>query len=670
MINAPFGDCKSAALHLADSIQPFGVLLVIEREGGRICAVSANVEAWLGLSPQGLLGALWSAALPAGLRALVEALLDEAEGRQAPGSPQARLRAFRCNGRSLIAALHFSGPHLVLELEAARAPVFGQREQVLAQGVAALAATDSEEAAARALMRQVADVSGYDRVMLYRFLPDWHGKVIDEMLRPGVEGFLGLHFPAGDVPANARGLYLVKRQRVIADVGAAPVAVLAAADGLSVDLTHAELRAVHPVHVQYLKNMEVAASFSVSVVAAGRLWGLIACHHLAPRALSFADRQLCEQLAAVAAIHMSDLQHLAYEQARHAHHLARARLRLELQASGGGRHAIATGLERMRSAFGAQGGWARLDGRNHYSGDVPDEASLSVLQRWLDRLEGEQVSSYDVLPAALEVSPALLRLASGLLYLPLGGQDFVVLLRVEQPESVAWAGGPAAPPESGAPPLGLGPRTSFRVWREQTRGRASPWLDTDIEAAALLRAMLLEHGERLDLERMALTDPLTGLCNRAMFERKLQEAVDIGVRDNALSALLLIDLDRFKPVNDRYGHPVGDALLVEVAERLRCHVRGRDVVARLGGDEFAIVQFHAGSEHDVEAAAARVLDAIRAPYAVLGHRVEIGASIGAVLCPQDAAEPQALVKLADLALYRVKRGGRDGFRLFDSSMLA
>lgn len=197
MINAPFGDCKSAALHLADSIQPFGVLLVIEREGGRICAVSANVEAWLGLSPQGLLGAPWSAALPAGLRALVEALPDEAEGRQAPGSPQARLRAFRCNGRSLIAALHLAGPHLVLELEAGCAPVFGQREQVLAQGVAALAATDSEEAAARALMRQVADVTGYDRVMLYRFLPDWHGKVIDEVLAPAWKVSSGCISPPG-----------------------------------------------------------------------------------------------------------------------------------------------------------------------------------------------------------------------------------------------------------------------------------------------------------------------------------------------------------------------------------------------------------------------------------------------------------------------------------------
>ncbi|MCK2125825.1 diguanylate cyclase [Thauera aromatica] len=669
MINAPFGDCKSAALHLADSIQPSGALLVIERWRGHICALSANVEAWLGMPPQALLDVPSSAVLPVAIRPLLAALRGEAEGREAAGSAPVRLCALDCNGRSLIAALHFAGPHLILELEAGSAPSFGQREQVLAAGMAALAATDSEEAAAQILMRQVADVTGYDRVMLYRFLPGWHGKVIDEVLRPGVEGFLGLHFPAGDVPANARRLYLMKRQRIIADVDAEPVPVLSAVDGLSVDLTHAELRAVHPVHVQYLKNMGVAASFSVSVVAAGRLWGLIACHHLEPKAVSFADRQLCEQLATVASIHMSDLQRLAHEQARHAHHSARAEARMALQASGGGKQAIATQLVHIRTAFGAHGGWARLDGRNHYSGDVPDASSLDMLRNWLDGSEREQVSSYDAIPAALETCPALLRLASGLLYIPLGGQDFIALLRAEQPENVVWAGRPPSLSASDDPQHALGPRTSFQIWREQTHGQANPWRDIDIEAAGLLREMLLEHVERLDLERMALTDPLTGLGNRAMFERTLQEAVDIGLRDDTLSALLMIDLDRFKPVNDCYGHPVGDALLIEVAERLRRHVRGRDVVARLGGDEFAVIQFHAGSERDVEAAAARILDAIRAPYAVLGHRIEIGASIGAALCPRDASEPLTLVERADLALYRVKHGGRDGFRLFDTGML-
>ena len=135
----------------------------------------------------------------------------------------------------------------------------------------------------RRVAEQVRQLTGYDRVMLYQFLPEWHGKVVAEVCQPGVEGFLGLHFPAGDIPPNARRLYLVKHQRVIADVNAEPVPVLSASADTMVDLTYSQLRAVHPVHIQYLKNMGVEASFSVSLVVAGRLWGMIACHHFAPR---------------------------------------------------------------------------------------------------------------------------------------------------------------------------------------------------------------------------------------------------------------------------------------------------------------------------------------------------------------------------------------------------
>ena len=663
MINAPFGDCKTADLHLADSIQPSGCLLAIDRRTGRIAAVSANADDWLGREPRGLLGQDWRRALPEDLFGR-----EPQDGGQAL-LPDPGLRALHLNGRPVIAAVHLAGDFDLVEMEAGQAPTFGAGNELLTRGMHQLAAADNEQAAAEALMRAVARLTGYDRVMLYQFLPGWHGKVVAEVLRPGVEGYLGLHFPATDIPANARRLYLIKRQRLIPDIGAEPVPVLAASPGLEVDLTHSELRAVHPTHIQYLQHMGVEASFSVSILVAGQLWGLIACHHLAPRRVSFACRQLCEQLATVAAIHMTDLHLLALERARHGHHHARSLARLELQAVGGGKQVIATQLARLRAAFEAQGAWAYLDDQSHYSGQVPDEASLSALKNWLDTYDRRRVSAYAAIPPALEKHPALVRFASGLLYLPLTDRDFLVLLRVEQVERVTWAGKPRERDGSQDPLLELTPRTSFQAWSEQTQGQALPWRDTDLEGAAQLREMLLEHLDRIRLEQLALADPLTGLSNRAMFERKLQEAVTLSLRDNLLCAVLIIDLDRFKPVNDQYGHPVGDGLLIQVAQRLRQQVRDQDVVARLGGDEFAIIQFHVSSTQDVDRVAGRVLAAIRQPYQVQGHAIEIGASIGAAVCPQHAAEREALLQRADLALYQVKRGGRDGFRLFDQGML-
>lgn len=139
-------------------------------------------------------------------------------------------------------------------------------------------------------------------MLLYRFLPGWHGEVLDERLAPGVEGYLGLRFPLSDIPANARRLYLAKRQRIIADVRSATVPVVGVRDGMTLDLRGSELRAVHPIHLEYLVNMGVEASFSVSIVAEGRLWGMVACHHFAPRRLGLMTRQACEMVASIASL--------------------------------------------------------------------------------------------------------------------------------------------------------------------------------------------------------------------------------------------------------------------------------------------------------------------------------------------------------------------------------
>lgn len=662
MINASFGDCKTARLHLADSIQPFGVMLIIDREG-EIVAVSANSEEWLDAAPETLLGRQWGSVLPAAIAPIVAS---------AGSVDQLQLQPFVHNNRERVAAIHTSGAYTIVEIETSpevSLPAGGEA-QLLARGIADLATTETVEAAAKSLLHAIAGITGYDRAMLYQFLPDWHGKVVAEVLQPGVEGFLGLHFPAGDIPAIARQLYLKKRQRIIADVQSEPVAILGYREGVAIDLTCSELRAVHPTHIEYLKNMGVGASFSVSVVVGGELWGLIACHHFSARCVGFAVRQLCEQLASVAALHMSDLQRLAQEQARHRHHEALANARLSLQAEDAGKRGIAGQLSRFRHAFSAVGGWAHLDGQDFFSGKLPDDAGLVQLRQFSQGLARDRIMNTSSVAAELEPLSAVRRLASGLLFMPLGESDFLLLSRPEQRENVEWAGRPDDTAGQGSGSSApLGPRASFESWVEQIRGQALPWLESDLEAAEALRQMLLEHIERVRLEQMAMTDPLTGLSNRARFERKLKEAIGVSLRDDVLAAVLMIDLDHFKPVNDRYGHAAGDALLVEVARRLCAGIRDRDIAARLGGDEFAVILFRAGSSADVAAVAARLLAALREPFPIETRQVTISASIGAALCPQHAVDGEELLEKADQALYRVKEGGRDGFCLFGQQPL-
>jgi diguanylate cyclase (GGDEF)-like protein len=175
------------------------------------------------------------------------------------------------------------------------------------------------------------------------------------------------------------------------------------------------------------------------------------------------------------------------------------------------------------------------------------------------------------------------------------------------------------------------------------------------------------HRTEALIAHMARHDGLTGLINRIEFEQKMSEALNRLNRHREAFALLMFDLDKFKAVNDTMGHPAGDALLRIVADRLRSCTRELDSVARLGGDEFAILQAHVDEpEAAARALASRLLDAIVEPIVLGGRQVKVGVSIGIALAPQDGSCMDELVKKADLALYRTKSAGRNGFRFFDA----
>ena len=690
-VNRPYADCKTDELHLADSVQPFGALLAVDRDG-IVRAVSANVGAYLGRPAQDLLGVPWHTDLPEALNpeaigaatvpdassvrnTLGEASepLDADPSLDTSGLSGLRLVSFEHRGERRTAALHRAGDKVLVEVQDVADAEFDEVAGIdgLLRAIDALgAATDPNEAAS-VLMRAVADLVGFDRTLLYRFLPDWHGEVIDEAIderaAPGMDRYLGLRFPEGDVPANARRLYLRKRQRIIADVDAEPVPVLAGVPGLELDLTGSELRSVHPVHLEYLRNMGVHASFSVSIVVGGALWGLVACHHTTPRRVSFGARRACELIASVASIHIANLARLERMRADVVHALERERVRGELNAADFGAIRFEATLPRLRALYGADGAWARLDGTDIEHGRLPEGAARRRWATWFRSLDRHRPTAVDRPPDELADDDALAERAAGTLYVPLGDDDFLALCRTEQVEHVAWSGRP--PGRDGTPADDRTPRNSFAVWRESTRGQSTPWTDVEVDSATALRTMVLESRERADLEHRARLDPLTGLANRATFDEELRSAL----RHDAEAGIVvvMIDLDRFKPVNDRHGHAVGDQLLRHVAERLRGIVRTGDRVARYGGDEFVALLREVHGSDAASETAARIVRTLRVPYDLDGTVVEVGASVGAVVAQDDPTAPaELLLERADRALYAAKRTGLGGFALYEPGMEA
>lgn len=514
----------------------------------------------------------------------------------------------------------------------------------------------------------VFDVTGYDRALCYKFLESWHGEVIYEKLQAGVTGYLGLRFPESDVPVNVRKLYTTNWQRIISNVSAETSNLVAwTDDNETLDMTHSMLRAVHPVHIKYLKNIGVNASFSLSIVVNGKLWGLMVCHHLSAKHLSVDERLALEEIARLVSLQLKNLTSMVEQHHEGVFKEKLSSLKGALQAlKDDPKSALTLNLGKFKDMFDADGVWMSFDGDDYFAGMVPDLSSLMPLRNWLESLPKDKVSQYHELPESLMKYRAIVSNASGAMYIPLTTTDFILLLRREVVEVVNWASQVGNHEEGD--PRALTPRNSFSSWMQEVRNTSEPWQALHTSFAQTLRDDIVEYVRVSKIEKLALRDSLTGLSNRLQFGKSLQKNIREILVNGGSFAVHMIDLDRFKLVNDTYGHAGGDELLVSVASRLKDMVGTYDTVARLGGDEFAVIQTSMKDRGDAETLAKEIVAKVSEPYDISGNMAEVGASIGVAIYPDDTSQEKELLENADLALYAVKGSGRNSYSLFHPHM--
>lgn len=487
-------NCDREPIHVPGHVQSHGALLAFDASL-RLHACSENAGRMLGFALPAL-GAGLDAPEFAAMPDVVQTVGDFAR-RSHDAAGLAERSELQIGERVFDLILHFNGRLLVAEFEQ-RQPADRESRAftTLANGVLGrLRLQRTIDELLNVAVTEIRALTGFDRVMAYRFRHDASGDIVAEDRRGDLDPFLHRRYPAGDIPAQARRLYVINTLRLIADVGSAPVPVRRLGHE-PLDMSWATLRSVSPIHIEYLTNMGVGASMSVSIVIGGELWGMIACHHLTPMLVPYGKRMACDVLAQLLGSNVQTL--LAAEHAERVDAASTVRVQLMgtfVQAEGL-LDALRPHVASLCSTFSAQALVASEGTETLVHGGVGAAAGAELL-RWLRGSKPPEgllaVSEQARLPPVLSASLAPW---CGVLALQMDDSrhDWLVLLRPEQVETIAWGGRPEKVYKAGPHGMRLTPRGSFDVWREIVRGTAVPWSATELEIARGLQAELHRAG--------------------------------------------------------------------------------------------------------------------------------------------------------------------------------
>ncbi|QPG04535.1 GAF domain-containing protein [Salinimonas marina] len=492
--------CDREPIHRLGHIQQFGCFIALNVDW-IVAFCSANTQDYFNTDPENFIGQpvrQWlDSQLIHDLRSAYQSAIITGRNERLFN------RKIDATGQPVDISVHFNGVYIVVEFE--QIPASRRSEDSF---VRALISQFYRARTAQELLEDMAQqlrfVTGYDRVMIYQLLPDQAGEVVAEAATSELESFLGLRFPASDIPKQARTMYTKNLLRVINDVHANPVPILPIGEGQSgrLDLTYSTLRAVSPVHIQYLKNMGVGASLSVSLIVDDNLWGLIAFHHGSARVPSYAMRTDLELFAEVLALELSARlsreREAAAKQVRDTHD----KVISTISRQGSLREVLVAQLATLKNLIRCDGIAAVVDGHAQGEGPCLTGAPLQQLLGYLEQQDTQQVFHTDCLTDLLPDYDINQHHVAGLLAIPLSHAttDYLIFYRNAQTQTVTWAGNPdkllqpaAAANHTGeATANALMPRTSFAAWQETYHERAEPWASSDLRSAESLRVTLLE----------------------------------------------------------------------------------------------------------------------------------------------------------------------------------
>lgn len=503
--------CDREPIHLIGAVQPHGALVAFEFDSHVITYASANTLQFVGHPPEDILGKP------------ISRLIGSRNEQQLPAFPAETttpellkpwfIRLMGADGVAIQAEClpHRNKNHIILEfLEPQSAPATVWEDELLRRElISELIKPEALNELAEVSARLIRDATGFDRVMIYKFAEDKHGEVIAESTnRP--DSFLGLHYPASDIPDPARRHFTLNVMRSIPEINGEHIPIMGLSGEIAdadsetpLDLTYSKLRAVAPVHVEYLNNMGVGGSLSISLITNGELWGLVACHHYSRHFVSSSRLRFAELLGGTTSALLQSIENTS--QLKKNIEAEKTAFLIEQRARDGValRDLVAQHAEDLMSLVDAQGMYVVLGEDEVQAGRVPNPR---VNFAPLLELGEEGVATTDNLSAVTQMSGDQMAVVAGAAALNLSddGRDYLVLLRSNYHQTIRWAGKPEKIETTGKDGVTrLSPRGSFALWQEERVGKSKPFDAIDRDTLRILRRALFALNS-VERERLAL----------------------------------------------------------------------------------------------------------------------------------------------------------------------
>lgn len=487
-------NCDQEPLRFIATVQAHAALLVCSADELKVLQATDNCLEKLGMAHEEILQKQLSEVLPPAAWETFEAALALGEAYLANNPIRVGIQSK--DGMKWFNCLpHFQDKQLLLEFEPFEAATLDVALQNrIGRAIQHIQQQDGLERVLDATAREIKHITGYDRVMIYRFAKNGSGQVVAEARENHLEAFLDLHYPASDIPPQARALYLKNPVRIISSVQAEPAALVPPLHPLTQqpsNLGPVIGRGVSPVHLEYLSNMGVRATMSIAIVFEGKLWGLVACHHYATdKFTGFLRRNTTLLLSRIISGHISLQVAHDFRRSSLEANIVKSRLFEQMSTDWNLLNGLTQGKNTLLDLNSSSGAALLHDERLTLLGTTPDEEQVQLLIEWVKGQDNAPLFHTDELPRLYPPAEAFKEKAAGLLAVRLSSapDEYVLWFKPEVLKTVNWGGNPEKALTGTAGSQRLSPRKSFEKWAQEVANTSHPWEQYEIDTAMALRS--------------------------------------------------------------------------------------------------------------------------------------------------------------------------------------